>query len=130
MKKKILFLCIGNCCRSQMAEGFAEKLAENKYEIYSAGSHPAGFVHPDAIAVMEEIGIDISDHYSKGVDDVPNDLDYVITMGCGDSCSLVSAKYRFDWKIEDPVGKGTRVFRQVRDEIKDKVESFFDSCKI
>lgn len=67
-KKSILFACIGNCCRSQMAEGFALKLAGDKFDIYSAGTHPAGFVHPDAIAVMKEVGVDISAQYSKGFD--------------------------------------------------------------
>lgn len=126
-KKKILFACIGNCCRSQMAEGFAEKLAGDKFEIYSAGSQPAGYVHPDAIAGMKELGIDISSQYSKGFDQVPKDLDYVITMGCGEECPLVAAKQRMDWPIPDPIGQGIDYFRQVRDDLKSRVQKLLSS---
>jgi len=121
-KKKILFACVGNCCRSQMAEGFAKKIAGDKFEICSTGSHPAGYVHPDAIAGMKEIGIDISSQYSKGFDQVPSDLDYVITMGCGGECPLVAAKERQDWQIPDPIGRGIEFFREVRDDLRAKIE--------
>jgi protein-tyrosine-phosphatase len=111
-----------------MAEGFAKKLAGDKFEIYSAGSRPAGFVHPDAIKVMKEIGIDISSQYSKGVDQIPvKDIDYLISMGCGDTCPVVSAKNRLEWQIEDPMGKGIEDFRKVRDIIGSKVETFLKS---
>lgn len=121
-KKKILFACIGNCCRSQMAEGLAKKLAGKKFQIYSAGSKPAGFVHPDAIEVMDDIGIDISSQFSKGFNQVPAKLDYVITMGCGEECPVIPAKERLDWQIEDPIGKGPEVFCRVRDELKAMIE--------
>jgi arsenate reductase len=121
-KKKLLLACIGNCCRSQMAEGFARKLAGDKLEICSAGSKPAGFVHPEAIAAMKEIGIDISRQFSKGFQQVPQDLDYVITMGCGEDCPLVAAKKREDWHIMDPIGQPITVFRFVRDDLKAKIE--------
>lgn len=127
-KKKILFACIGNCCRSQMAEGFAKKLAGDKFEIYSAGTRPAGFVHHDAIAVMKEIGIDISSHYSKGFDQVPAEkFDYVVTMGCSKTCPVVPTKEKIDWDIEDPIGQPIEVFRRVRDIIKARVEEFLPS---
>ncbi|MEE8638387.1 MAG: arsenate reductase ArsC [Candidatus Margulisiibacteriota bacterium] len=127
-KKKILFACIGNCCRSQMAEGFAKKLAGDKFEIYSAGTKPAGFVHPDAIAVMKELGIDISPHYSKGFDQVPaKEFDYVVTMGCSKTCPVVPTKEKIDWEIEDPIGQPIEVFRRVRDDIKAKIEEFLSS---
>ncbi|MFC1568436.1 arsenate reductase ArsC [Candidatus Margulisiibacteriota bacterium] len=126
-KKKILFACIGNCCRSQMAEGFARKLAGDKLEIYSAGSKPAGFVHPEAIAAMKEIGIDISKQFSKGFQQVPQDLDYVITMGCGEDCPLVAAKVREDWQIMDPIGQPLSVFQFVRDDLGKKVKAFLAS---
>ncbi|MBU0672516.1 MAG: arsenate reductase ArsC [Candidatus Margulisbacteria bacterium] len=123
-KQKILFACIGNCCRSQMAEGFAKKLAGNKFEIYSAGSKPAGFVSQDVVSVMKEIGIDLSAHYSKGFSDVPAEFDYVVTMGCGEDCPIVPAKERHDWKIEDPIGQGIDVFRRVRENIAEGVRKF------
>ena len=129
-KKKILFACIGNCCRSQMAEGFGKALAKDKFEIYSAGSHPAGYVHPDAIAGMKELGIDISSQYSKGFNQVPQNLDYVITMGCGEACPLIAAKVRQDWQIPDPIGRGIGFFREVRDDLKSKIEDLFTSIPI
>ena len=122
-KKKILFVCIGNCCRSQMAEGFAKKIAGDKFDIYSAGTRPAGFVHPDAIAVMKELGIDISSQYSKGINQVPvKNFDHLITMGCGETCPFVPTKEKLDWQIEDPIGQPIEVFRRVRDIIKSRVE--------
>ena len=125
---KILFACVGNCCRSQMAEGFGKKIAGGNFDIYSAVSHPAGFVHPDVIAVMKEVGIDISSHYSKGFQDLPADkFDYVVTMGCGEDCPVVAARERIDWKIEDPIGKGKEAFCRVRDTVKSKVEEFLSS---
>jgi len=127
-KKAILFACIGNCCRSQMAEGFAKKIAGDKFEIYSAGTKPAGFVHPDAIAVMKEAGIDISSQYSKGFNQVPaKKFDYVVTMGCSETCPVVPTKEKIDWEIEDPIGQGMDVFRRVRDTIRSKVEEFLSS---
>jgi arsenate reductase len=128
-KKKILFACIGNFCRSQMAEGFAKKLAGDKFEVYSAGSKPAGFVHPEAIAAMKEIGIDISQQYSKGFQQVPKGLDYVITMGCGEDCPLIAAKKREDWQIRDPIGQTLEVFRAVRDDLGQQVQDFLASIR-
>ncbi len=123
--KRILFICVGNACRSQMAEGFARKLAGDKFEVYSAGSHPAGFVAPNAIAVMKEIGIDISGQKSKGFADVPQKgFDYVISMGCKDVCPIYPAKEKIEWDIEDPIGQPIEVFRQVRDKIRSRVEEF------
>jgi arsenate reductase len=124
MKKSILFACIGNCCRSQMAEGFARKLAGDRFDIYSAGSRPAGFVHSDAIAVMKEVGIDISSQYSKGFDQLPvKEFDYFVTMGCGESCSVVATKKRIDWQIEDAFGQPIEGLRRIRDDIEVKVKA-------
>jgi arsenate reductase len=126
-KKKLIFICVGNSCRSQMAEGFAKHYARQKnlaVEIRSAGTHPAGYVHPDAIAVMREKGIDITDQSSKGFD--PEELkefDYVIAMGCLDS-PLCPAGFRGvteDWGIPDPIGRGLEFYRAVRDLIEAKV---------
>ena len=122
MKKKLLFVCIGNACRSQMAEGFARTLGANQVLAYSAGSRPAGFVAGGAIDVMKEKGIDISDHFSKSVEDFRGQsFDAVVTMGCGDACPWVPAKQRFDWQIPDPIGQSPEFFREVRDRIETEV---------
>ncbi len=120
--KSIAFVCIGNACRSQMAEGFAKANGPADLTIYSAGSHPAGFVAQQSIRSMQEKGIDISEHYSKGIDDLPAiEFDYVVTMGCGDNCPTLKAKNRLDWAIPDPIGQGEDYFRQVRDTIEANV---------
>src|SRR3989338_9513729 len=112
----IVFVCVGNACRSQIAEGFARSIAGNNLDIWSAGPPPAGFVAREAIASMKEIGIDISKHHSKGIPDLPTSkFDYVVTMGCGDACPLVPAVTREDWKIPDPIGAPPEFFREVRD---------------
>lgn len=122
--KKILFVCVENSCRSQMAEGFAKALGGVKLEAYSAGSNPSGKVNPEAIKVMRQIGIDISTAKSKGFNELAvKEFDYVVTMGCQDICPFVPAKKHIDWEIEDPKGKGEESFRQTRDQIKEKVES-------
>lgn len=127
MSKKIIFICVGNSCRSQMAEGFARHYAQQMgidIEIRSAGTQPAGYVHADAIAVMREKGIDISKQHSKGFD--PEELknyDYVIAMGCLDS-DICPAGFRGvseNWGIPDPIGRGLEFYRRVRDMIEEKV---------
>jgi len=121
--KTILFVCVGNACRSQMAEGFARAYGPLDLVIYSAGSHPAGFVAEDAIDGMREKGIDISQHASKGLSKIPLiEFDYVVTMGCGDACPMVKAKHRLDWQIPDPIGRGIEYFRSVRDDLEEKVK--------
>jgi arsenate reductase len=125
--KKIIFICVGNSCRSQMAEGFARSHAKRMgvdIEVRSAGTHPAGYVHPHAIAVMREKGIDITDQYSKGFD--PEELqefDYVIAMGCLDSpvCPAGFRGVTEDWGIPDPIGRGLEFYRTVRDMIEERV---------
>ena len=120
---KILFVCVENSCRSQMAEGFAKKYGGDKIEAYSAGSKPSGIVNLDAVKVMDEIGIDITGQKSKGFMDLPYQaFDYIVTMGCQDTCPYFPAKEKFDWQIEDPKGKGVEIFRKVRDEIGNKVK--------
>jgi protein-tyrosine-phosphatase len=122
--KSILFVCVGNACRSQMAEGFARAYGPENLVAYSAGSAPAGFVAREAIEGMKEKGIDISRHWSKGVRDLPvEEFDVVVTMGCGDFCPAVKAKRRLDWQIPDPIGRGIEFFRQVRDDLEEKVRN-------
>ena len=122
--KKILFVCIENSCRSQIAEGFAHKYGMGILEAYSAGSRPSGIINPQAIKVMKEIGIDISSYKSKGFGQLPTEeFDYVVTLGCKDVCPFVAAKEHIEWQIEDPKGKDEAFFRKVRDEIQDKVKN-------
>ncbi|MDK2887743.1 MAG: hypothetical protein PWP72_621 [Thermoanaerobacter sp.] len=129
-KKKVLFLCTGNSCRSQMAEGFARAMAQDKWDVYSAGTAPAG-VNPRAVQVMAEAGIDISGQKSKAIDpEILNSADVVVTL-CGDayeSCPLTPPTVkRIHWPLEDPArAAGTEEeimarFRAVRDEIKKRV---------
>ncbi len=129
MGAKIIFVCVGNSCRSQMAEGFARHYSQQMgldLEIHSAGTHPAGYVHHDAIAVMREKGIDISQQRSKSVAlfDL-NDFDYVIAMGCleSDICPANFHGVLEDWGIPDPIGRGLEFYRKVRDMIEEKVLS-------
>jgi arsenate reductase len=125
MKKKVLFLCVNNSCRSQMAEGFAKFYGREKVEAFSAGSHPSDKVDELAVEVMKEKGIDISIQRSKGFKELPyKDFDYVISMGCGDICPFVPARERIEWQIEDPKGKLKDKFREVRDEIEKNVKEF------
>ena len=127
---KVVLACIGNSCRSQMAEGFAKHYGKDILDVYSCGSNPSGIVYPTAIEMMKEKGIDISDHYSKGFNDLPKqEYDYVITMGCGDNCPYINTKNRIDWQIEDPVGRSDKKFREVRDIIEQKIKEFIKAVK-
>ncbi len=130
-KKKILFVCVGNMCRSQMAEGFARHIAGDFVEPYSAGTNHSGEVSKQAIAVMEERGIDISLQHSKGLGEVPLDqMDYVVTMGCcsaNELCPVTYAGEKIDWPVEDPVGRPADVFRRVRDDIERKVRQLLET---
>ncbi|MFA5394141.1 MAG: arsenate reductase ArsC [Candidatus Ratteibacteria bacterium] len=121
--RKILFVCVENSCRSQMAEGFARSLGEGIIEAYSAGSRPSGKINPEAIKVMQEVGIDMSSQESKGFDRLSVKwFDYVITLGCQDTCPFVPAKEHIEWNIDDPKGKEVEFFRKVRDNIADNVK--------
>lgn len=117
---KIGYICVGNSCRSQMAEGITNALELDGFEVYSAGTHPTMQVNPKAIQVMEEIGIDITNYRPKKLETIP-DLDIVITMGCGVKCPMKLARYRINWQIADPVGKDIDFFRDTRNDIKSKI---------
>jgi len=122
-KPGVLFVCIANSCRSQMAEGFAKALFSKAWDVWSAGSSPGGSVHPVAAELMREEGIDLSGHHSKGVDAVPKRTwDYVVSMGCGDSCPQVPARHHLDWDTPDPVSMPIEQARAVRDRIRSLVE--------
>ena len=127
MMKSLLFVCIENSNRSQMAQAFAILHGDGEVQAYSAGSKPSGKINPKAIAAMSEIGYDLSSHDSKSLDEIPNvTYDAVITMGCGDACPWVPARYREDWAIPDPRNMNEDEFRVVRDEIESKVKALLN----
>jgi len=122
VKPAVLFVCVENSCRSQMAEGLAKHFGQDVLVAFSAGSHPSGIVNPHAVAVMEEIRIDISRNQSKGFDQWAHvDFDLAITLGCQDKCPFVPADQHIEWAIDDPKGKDIIFFRRVRDQIRDHV---------
>ena len=122
--KKVLFVCIENSNRSQMAQAFARILGGNQVEAYSAGSRPSGKINPKAIAAMKELGYDLTAHHSKTLDEVKENapFDAVVTMGCGDACPWMPAKQFIDWQIPDPREMDTEEFRKVRSLIESKVK--------
>ena len=114
----LLFVCVENSNRSQMAEGFARALGGNRVSAFSAGSRPSGRVNPRAIQFMKERGIDLSGQHSKALTDLPNATwDYIVTMGCGDACPALPAAHRVDWALPDPKELPEDGFRAVRDRI-------------
>ena len=120
----VLFVCVHNAGRSQMAAGFLTALAGDRVEVRSAGSAPAVAVNPAAVAAMAEVGIDISAQNPKILTvDAVQASDVVITMGCGDTCPVFPGKSYRDWVLEDPAGQGVEAVRPIRDEIKAKVEA-------
>jgi protein-tyrosine-phosphatase len=120
--KRVLFVCIENSNRSQMAEAFAHIYGGDSVEAYSAGSKPSGVINPKAIRFMDELGYDLTAHASKSLDDVAGQFDAVITMGCGDSCPWVPAKRREDWSLPDPKHMDDEGYRAVRDDIAARVK--------
>ena len=128
--KKILFVCVENSCRSQMAEAFAKMHGKGFVEAYSAGSKASGVVNPKAIAAMQEIGYDLSTHTSTTIDEIPEGkYDYTITMGCGDACPHVPADNREDWDIPDPKNMLPEDFNRVRDIIESEVQHILREIK-
>lgn len=129
MKIKVAFVCTHNSCRSQMAEGWAKKLGATVLDAYSAGTEKYPEIKPLAVQVMKEAGVDISAQYPKLLADIPNDLDYLITMGCGVKCPYVPSATVEDWGIEDPSGKSAQDFRETRDILFEKVENLIKKIK-
>lgn len=134
MRTRVLFLCTGNSCRSHMAEGILRKLGNAQYEVFSAGSKPAGYVHPFAIKVMQEFGEDISRHLSKSLDEfVGQPFDYVITVcdNAKEACpNFPGAANQLHWGFDDPAhapgsdDEKMKAFRRVRDEIQTRLRIF------
>jgi len=119
--KRVLFVCVENANRSQMAEAFARIHGAGAIEALSAGSAPSGRIHPKAVRFMAELGYDLGAHASKSLADVGGEFDAVVTMGCGDGCPRVPAKRREDWQLPDPKHLDDDGYRAVRDEISARV---------
>jgi arsenate reductase len=129
-KPRVLFVCVENANRSQMAQAFAAMLGGENVEAYSAGSRPSGVVNPRAIEFMREVGYDLSTHDSKSLDEFTGqEIDVAVTMGCGDACPLVKAKRREAWNIPDPKHMSDEDFRGVRELIRSKVETLLASLR-
>jgi arsenate reductase len=125
---RILFVCVENSNRSQMAEAFARLHGAGRVEAYSAGSRPSGLVNPRAVRFMREVGYDLMAHESKSLDRFNGtEIDVAVTMGCGDACPLVRAGRREEWNIPDPKELPDEAFRQVRDLIEQKVKELLAS---
>src|SRR5579885_3392679 len=121
---RVLFVCVENSNRSQMAEAFARMHGAGRVEAYSAGSRPSGRVNPRAVEFMKEVGYDLSAHHSKALADLPpGEFEVVVGMGCGDEgCALVRARRREEWDVPDPKNLPPEQYRQVRDLIERKVK--------
>jgi arsenate reductase (thioredoxin) len=129
---KILFVCVGNSCRSQMAEAFANKLAEGRVRAWSAGSHPLGEIIPETLTVLEEEGILLDGHWSKPIKEVPvAAMDAVVSMGCEVVCPIPEGfKGRvIEWNIPDPFGHDLGYFRSVRDRIERQVRALLEELQ-
>ena len=130
--KKILFICVGNSCRSQMAEGFARHYGGGAVDVKSAGTQPASEVASLAVEVMKEKGIDISGQKPEMLTmEMLHEADFVISMGCGveESCPLPLRSDTEDWGLDDPVGQPIEVYRKIRDEIEKRVKTLLERIK-
>ncbi|MEU8663223.1 arsenate reductase ArsC [Actinoplanes philippinensis] len=122
-KPTVLFVCVHNAGRSQMAAGWLRHLAGDRVEVRSAGSEPAEQINPAAVEAMKEVGIDITGQTpTKLTWDTARESDVIVTMGCGDACPIFPGKRYEDWKLEDPAGKGVDSVRPIRDEIRTRIE--------
>ena len=127
----LLFVCIENSNRSQMAEGFARTLGRGRVAAFSAGSRPSGIVNPRAIQFMKEKGIDLTVQLSKGLDDLPQvRWDWIVTMGCGDACPTLPAMHRLDWELPDPKHLPDDEFRAVRDRVEQLVAALLAEATV
>ena len=127
----VLFLCVHNAGRSQMAAGWLRHLAGDRVEVYSGGSEPASQINPAAIAAMAEVGIDIRNEFPKRwTDEVVRAADVVVTMGCGDACPFYPGKRYEDWEVDDPSGLEFAEVRPIRDDIRRRVEALMASLEV
>lgn len=130
-KATILFVCVHNAGRSQMAAGFMSHLGGDQVEVMSAGSAPKDQINPVAVEVMAEVGIDIANNTPKVLTvEAVKESDVVITMGCGDACPIFPGKRYEDWELQDPAGQDIETVRQIRDEIKSRIENLLAELNI
>ncbi|MFL5738355.1 MAG: arsenate reductase ArsC [Actinomycetota bacterium] len=123
-RPQVLFVCVHNAGRSQMAAAFLSRLGEDRVEVRSAGSTPASEINPVVLEAMGEVGVDLSGERPKRIDDgVVRDSHVVITMGCGDACPIYPGKRYEDWEVEDPSGRPLEEVRAIRDDIRKRVEA-------
>ena len=129
--KRVLFVCVENANRSQMAEAFARMLGGDRVEAYSAGSRPSGRVNPKAVAAMQSFGYDLTTHGSTSLDDLPKvEFDAVVTMGCGDACPHIPAHSRADWALPDPRDMSPDAYREVCNTIRDRVNELLSGLGV
>jgi arsenate reductase (thioredoxin) len=127
----VLFLCVHNAGRSQMAAGWMRHLAGDAVEVFSGGSEPASSINPVAVEAMAEMGIDIrSELPQPWTDDIVRAADVVVTMGCGDACPVFPGKRYLDWELTDPAGQPIEIVREVRDDIRARVEALLASLDV
>jgi arsenate reductase (thioredoxin) len=127
-KPEVLFVCVHNAGRSQMAAGLLERKAGGRVRVISAGSEPANSLNPAVVEAMEELGIDIAAERPKKLDEgMVRESDVVITMGCGDACPIYPGKRYEDWDLEDPAGKDLETVRTIRDEISKRIDALIGS---
>lgn len=127
----VLFLCVHNAGRSQMAAGWLQHLSEGRVDVLSAGSEPAELVNPSAIAAMDEVGIDLRGREPRRWDMTDLEAaDVVVTMGCGDTCPVLPGKRYVDWPLPDPAGKGVDAVRPIRDEIEQRVRGLLEELGV
>jgi protein-tyrosine-phosphatase len=128
---RILFVCVHNAGRSQMAAGWTRHLAGDRAMVFSGGSEPAAEINPAAVEAMAEVGIDITADFPKPwTEEVVRAADVVITMGCGDACPFYPGRRYEDWELEDPAGQSVNAVRPIRDDIRRRVEQLLDSLDI
>ena len=126
-KPSVLFVCVHNAGRSQMAAGWLRHLAGDAVEVRSAGSAPADTINPAAVEAMREVGIDITDQTPKKLEyATARSSDVIITMGCGDACPVFPGKRYEDWTLDDPAGQGIEAVRPIRDAIRDRIQALVD----
>ncbi len=128
MKPTVLFVCVHNAGRSQMAAGFLQQLGGSHVRVLSAGSMPASEINPVAVEAMAEVGIDITAARPQALTtEAVQESDVVVTMGCGDACPYYPGKRYEDWVLDDPAGQGIEAVRPIRDEIRSRVEALLES---
>ncbi|AZL06786.1 arsenate reductase ArsC [Brevibacterium aurantiacum] len=130
MKPTVLFVCVHNAGRSQMAAGFLRELGADRVEVRSAGNEPRDMINPTAAEAMAEVGIDITDQQPKILTpDTVKTSDVVITMGCGDACPIFPGKRYEDWELDDPAGQGIETVRIIRDDIRARIKALLNSLE-